>query len=64
MFINIGDSSTLPSTGKHETTFMTVSNVHTVQNQATAVGKTVVHMLTYSVKECVAKLQYEISLIK
>lgn len=59
-----GDSTTLPSTGKHEITFMTASNEHTVQNQATAVGKTVINMLTCSVKVCVAKLQYEISLIK
>lgn len=45
---NIGDS-TLPSTEKVESTFITSANEHTVQNQATSDGKPVINMFTFKV---------------
>lgn len=49
MFINVGESTTLSSTETFETTFITSANEHTVQNQATSDGKTVINEFTFIV---------------
>lgn len=49
MFINVGEITTLSSTETFETTFITSANEHTVQNQATSDGKTVINEFTFRV---------------